>query len=115
MSTVPSLSPPPAPAMELNMAPPLEKQFKKPPPMGNRRRPTKQHLQEKKGEEVTDLDGKTVCVYVCVCVCVCVFTVYCACVCVLLGIFVVVHCVGYIDTHTYSLVLVCTHLQMLFT
>lgn len=66
-STVPSLSPPPPPppAVELNMAPPLEKQFKKPPPMGNRRKPTKQYLQEKRGEEVTDLDGETVCVYVC--------------------------------------------------
>ena len=68
ISTVPSLSPPPPPAVELNMAPPLEKQFKKPPPMGNRRKPTKQYLQEKKGEEVTDLDGERV--YVCMHMCV---------------------------------------------
>ena len=52
-STAPSLSPP----AEFNMAPPLEKRFKKPPPMGNRRRPSKQHLQQK-AEEVTDLDGE---------------------------------------------------------
>ena len=61
-SAIPSLSPTPPPAVELNMTPPLEKQFKKPPPIGNRRKPTKQYLQEKKGEEVTVLDGECVCV-----------------------------------------------------
>ena len=84
------------------MAPPLEKRFKKPPPMGNRRRPSKQHLQQK-AEEVTDLDGEILCtciewctcmylymytfregykIELCVGVCVGVCACMCACACV---------------------------------
>jgi hypothetical protein len=97
--------------------------------MGNRRKPTKQYLQEKKGEEVTDLDGETVCVCVCVCarvcvhvrLCVCVSVYVCirVCVCVceythvcVLTVYYVLHvCVQTRHTH----VLECIHKQTLFS
>lgn len=44
---------------EINKIPPLEKQFKKPPPLKNRRTPSKEHLKQMAG--VTE-DGETVCV-----------------------------------------------------
>ncbi len=56
---------------EVNKIPPLDKQFKKPPPLKNRRTPSKQHIKQMAsgsgGDE--EMDGECVCVVWCdVCV-----------------------------------------------
>ncbi len=49
---------------EVNKIPPLDKHFKKPPPLKNRRTPSKQHLKQMaagSGED-EEMDGECVCV-----------------------------------------------------